>query len=169
MPKDKEEKEKKDKKAKKSERSSKGKERSSRSKERTVSEKDKKSEAARSEKESKRSRKSDSQSRKSKKSPSPSPSNLDRLNREDIDQGLPLNAGFGVSTKDFFNTFNPQGAEKRTCTLHGKPLLYFCDSCEELLCYDCTVMGPHNTQLHRICSLDEAFRYRFEMINKNIH
>jgi hypothetical protein len=30
-------------------------------------------------------------------------------------------------------------------------------------------MGPHNTQLHRICNLDEAFRYRFEMINKSIH
>lgn len=53
--------------------------------------------------------------------------------------------------------------------LHSKPLKFFCDTCEELLCYDCTVMGPHNTQLHRICNLDEAFRYRFEMINKSIH
>lgn len=34
---------------------------------------------------------------------------------------------------------------KRMCVLHGKPLRYFCDSCEELICYDCTVMGPHNT------------------------
>ena len=42
-------------------------------------------------------------------------------------------------------------------------------SCEELICYDCTVMGPHNTQLHRICSIEEAFRYRFDAVNKNIH
>ena len=53
--------------------------------------------------------------------------------------------------------------------LHGKVLRYFCDTCEELICYDCTVMGPHNTQLHRICNMDEAFRFRFESVNKKIH
>jgi hypothetical protein len=41
-------------------------------------------------------------------------------------------------------TFAAQ-ARKQICVLHGKPLRYFCDSCEELICYDCTVMGPHNT------------------------
>ena len=45
--------------------------------------------------------------------------------------------------------------------LHGKPLRYYCDNYDELVCYDCTVMGPHNTQLHRICNMEEAFRYRF--------
>ena len=68
-----------------------------------------------------------------------------------------------------FATFNPQATNNHSCVLHGKPIHYFCDSCEELLCHDCTVMGPHNTQLHRICNLDEAFRYRFEMTNKSIH
>jgi hypothetical protein len=58
---------------------------------------------------------------------------------------------------------------KKFCLLHKQPLRYFCDSCEELICYDCTVMGPHNTQLHRISSIDEAFRYRFDAVNKNIH
>lgn len=53
--------------------------------------------------------------------------------------------------------------------LHNKPLRYYCDSCEELLCYDCTVMGPHNTQLHRVSSLDDAYKYRFELINRQIH
>ena len=52
--------------------------------------------------------------------------------------------------------------------LHNKPLLYYCDNTEELLCYDCTIMGPHNTQLSRICNIDEAFRFRFETINKHI-
>ena len=55
------------------------------------------------------------------------------------------------------------------CMLHNKPLRYFCDTCEELICYDCTVMGPHNTQLHRICNMEEAFRYRFQTVNKAIH
>ena len=64
---------------------------------------------------------------------------------------------------------NPHVAQSKTCMLHNKPLRYFCETCEELLCYDCTVMGPHNTQLHRICNLEEAFRYRFESINKSIH
>jgi len=53
--------------------------------------------------------------------------------------------------------------------LHNKPLRYFCESCEELVCYDCTVMGPHNTQLHRVSSLDDAYKYRFELINRQIH
>ena len=53
--------------------------------------------------------------------------------------------------------------------LHNKPLRYYCDNTEELICYDCTVMGPHNTQLYRICNIEEAFRYRFETINKKIH
>jgi hypothetical protein len=34
---------------------------------------------------------------------------------------------------------------KKICLLHKQNLRYFCDSCEELICYDCTVMGPHNT------------------------
>ena len=54
---------------------------------------------------------------------------------------------------------NPHVTQSRSCMLHSKPLRYFCDSCEELLCYDCTVMGPHNTQLHRICNMDEALRF----------
>ena len=64
---------------------------------------------------------------------------------------------------------NPNVTQTGNCLLHGKPLRYYCDTCEELLCHDCTVMGPHNTQLHRICNVEEAFRYRFETINKQIH
>ena len=58
---------------------------------------------------------------------------------------------------------------KKQCFLHNELLRYFCDSCEELICYDCTVMGPHNTQLHRISALEEAFRSRFDLINRAIH
>ena len=58
---------------------------------------------------------------------------------------------------------------KSKCFLHNQQLRYFCDSCEELICYDCTVMGPHNTQLHRISALEEAFRSRFDLVNRGIH
>ena len=34
---------------------------------------------------------------------------------------------------------------KKMSLLHNKPLRYFCDTCEELICYEDTVMGPHNT------------------------
>jgi hypothetical protein len=45
-----------------------------------------------------------------------------------------------------FGTFaNSHVTMSRSCMLHNKTLRYFCDSCEELICYDCTVMGPHNT------------------------
>ena len=78
----------------------------------------------------------------------------------------------GMPSESPFRTqpmLNHHVTQSKTCMLHGKPLRYFCDSCEELLCYDCTVMGPHNTQLHRICNMEEAFRYRFETINRSIH
>ena len=68
-----------------------------------------------------------------------------------------------------FDTFNPQVTQNQLCMLHGKPLRYYCDSAEELVCQDCIVMGPHNTQLSRICSIEEALRYRFETVNKSIH
>ena len=31
------------------------------------------------------------------------------------------------------------------CLIHGKDLQFYCENTESLICYDCTVMGPHNT------------------------
>lgn len=95
-----------------------------------------------------------------------------------VDPGAQVH--FGQGTMDGFGTVgasespfgrfqNPYVTVAKICMLHSKPLLYFCDTCEELLCSDCTTMGPHNTQLHRICNMEEAFRYRFETINKAIY
>jgi palmitoyltransferase len=56
-----------------------------------------------------------------------------------------------------------------TCAIHGKPLNFYCENTESLICHDCTVMGPHNTQLHRISKLTDAFSYRFQLLNKSIH
>jgi len=63
---------------------------------------------------------------------------------------------FAMGTADGFNTVgasespfgrfqNPYVTVAKICMLHSKPLVFFCDTCEELLCADCTTMGPHNT------------------------
>lgn len=59
-------------------------------------------------------------------------------------------------------------AATTTCAIHGKDLNYYCENTESLICHDCTVMGPHNTQLHRIQKMSEAFGYRFQTLNKTI-
>ena len=62
----------------------------------------------------------------------------------------------------------PGMAANTLCAIHGKDLNYYCENTESLICHDCTVMGPHNTQLHRITKMSEAFGYRFQMLNKTI-
>ena len=54
------------------------------------------------------------------------------------------------------NAAPPPPAEN-LCIYHGKPLIYFCENVDEPICYDCTVMGPYNTPLHRILSIDDAY------------
>lgn len=63
----------------------------------------------------------------------------------------------------------PSSSVQSTCLIHGKDLQFYCENTESLICYDCTVMGPHNTQLHRISKMDEAFAFRFQTLNKTIH
>ena len=58
------------------------------------------------------------------------------------------------------------------CYHHNQELLLYCDSCEEPVCDHCTYLGPHNTQLHRINSIDEAYNGRVaklsHLINANL-
>jgi hypothetical protein len=57
-----------------------------------------------------------------------------------------IDNGFMSPGNAFAPTVAGMGLDrKKICLLHKQPLRYFCDSCEELICYDCTVMGPHNT------------------------
>lgn len=75
-----------------------------------------------------------------------------------------------VQTVPFVNTTTVPAQQQNTkCLLHNKDLQFYCENTESLICYDCTVMGPHNTQLHRISKVDEAFAYRFQTLNKTIH
>ncbi len=35
----------------------------------------------------------------------------------------------------------------KNCTLHSIPFEYFCERCLEPVCRQCTITGPHNTQV----------------------
>lgn len=88
------------------------------------------------------------------------------INNVPFGQTLKSAGGFGGQVTGHQLTLGKPNDRKKLCILHNQPLRYFCESCEELICYDCTVMGPHNTQLHRISSIDEAFKYKFDSVNK---
>lgn len=55
---------------------------------------------------------------------------------------------------------NPQNTNLRLCINHNKDLVFFCESCDEPICENCTYLGPHNTQMHRIVNLDVAYSSR---------
>ncbi|KAM3142964.1 hypothetical protein pb186bvf_005027 [Paramecium bursaria] len=56
----------------------------------------------------------------------------------------------------------------RNCIHHNIPFQYFCEACEEPVCQQCMVLGPHNTQLHRINKLTDSFKQRSNKIQESI-
>ena len=40
----------------------------------------------------------------------------------------------------------------------------YCETCEDVICFDSPLMGQHNTQLHRISSIPDAFNSRYDII-----
>lgn len=91
----------------------------------------------------------------------------DDLNASQVQGPLPdagKSNGFGASGGPFVRggTIAPTGTNVlTTCLIHGGELKFYCENTESLICHDCTIMGPHNTQLHRISKMDEAFSFRF--------
>ena len=78
----------------------------------------------------------------------PEPDTLNKSVVSPPTQSLEMGGTYGATSESPFGRFaNPHVTQSRICMLHNKALKLFCDTCEELLCYDCTVMGPHNTQL----------------------
>jgi palmitoyltransferase len=58
----------------------------------------------------------------------------------------------------------PKPQMARNCISHNQPLKYYCEACEEPTCADCHSLGPHNTELHRVASLYEAFNARYNYL-----
>lgn len=61
---------------------------------------------------------------------------------------------------------------KKLCIHHGSILKLYCESCEEPICTECQIIGPHNTKLHRLSGIVDSFKRKYNllsnMINKNL-
>ena len=55
---------------------------------------------------------------------------------------------------------------KVQCYHHNQSLMLFCETCHEPICAKCQKMGPHNTPLHKISSLFQAYK-KFLETGKN--
>lgn len=44
----------------------------------------------------------------------------------------------------------PVSHVEKFCIPHKRKLVYFCDSCQEPICQQCTALGPHNSQVSSI-------------------
>ena len=63
---------------------------------------------------------------------------------------------------------------QKNCYLHhGQFLKLFCESCEEPICHECQMVGPHNNKLHKIVNIIDSYRKKLNYINliknKNIN
>jgi len=58
---------------------------------------------------------------------------------------------------------------KSNCVHHRTPLTYYCTTCEEPICSECTLAGPHNTQMHRIVGIMDAYSQRITKISHIIN
>ena len=55
---------------------------------------------------------------------------------------------------------------KKLCYHHQLNLEYFCESCDEPICKQCQIIGPHNTNYHRIIDIKEAFNKKYFQLAK---
>ncbi len=55
---------------------------------------------------------------------------------------------------------------KKLCYHHQSNLEFFCESCDEAICKQCQIIGPHNTNYHRIIQIREAFNKKFYQLSK---
>ena len=54
---------------------------------------------------------------------------------------------------------------KKMCYHHNSPLKFYCESCDEPICSECQIMGPHNTKLHKINNILETFKDKYKRMN----
>ena len=53
---------------------------------------------------------------------------------------------------------------KHFCIHHKLPLKLFCDSCNEPICEECKVVGPHETKLHNVKTIIEAYNEKYKIL-----
>ena len=61
---------------------------------------------------------------------------------------------------------NEINTTKKLCYHHQLNFEYFCESCDETICKQCQIIGPHNTNYHRIIDLKEAFNKKYYQLAK---
>ena len=53
---------------------------------------------------------------------------------------------------------------KQLCVHHNLPLKLFCDSCNEPACEECKTIGPHDTKLHNVKNIIEAYNEKYKIL-----
>ena len=61
---------------------------------------------------------------------------------------------------------NEVNKTKKLCYHHQLNLEFFCESCDETICKQCQIIGPHNTNYHRIIDIKEAFNKKYYQVAK---
>lgn len=73
-----------------------------------------------------------------------------------------------VIPNDLIKNMTPRGeileGQVRLCSHHGLVLEIYCDSCEEPICQQCIIMGPHNTQVNIHLALFCNILYCFQAL-----
>ena len=71
-----------------------------------------------------------------------------------------------VNTNHFRASLNDIIKMKKLCYHHQSNLEFFCESCDEAICKQCQIIGPHNTNYHRIIQIREAFNKKYYQLSK---
>ena len=73
---------------------------------------------------------------------------------------IPANNNHQKKPINFMNFF------QKNCYLHKDQILkLFCESCEEPICQECHMIGPHNNKLHKIVNIVDSYRRKLNYIN----
>ena len=73
---------------------------------------------------------------------------------------IPANNNHQKKPINFMNFF------QKNCYLHKDQMLkLFCESCEEPICHECHMIGPHNNKLHKIVNIVDSYRRKLSYIN----
>ena len=73
---------------------------------------------------------------------------------------IPANNNHQKKPINFMNFF------QKNCYLHKDQILkLFCESCEEPICHECHMIGPHNNKLHKIVNIVDSYRKKLNYVN----